>query len=143
MSLIGEGLANSNMQDQYIKLLKKQISKLEAEDFDLEAWKSSAIAALSRVFGDKDTRADQIDELKIDYSSWALRDSSANYKPIETAKLKGKEILNSAVEEIEIFGAAGNDPLEEYRKMSNAARKKHFTSMKKEELVALLLKLTS
>ncbi|MEQ9402271.1 MAG: hypothetical protein RIM99_01690 [Cyclobacteriaceae bacterium] len=138
------------MKAQYIKLLKKQITKLDAEQFDLEAWKSSAIAVLSRVFGKEDQRVEQIENLKIDYSSWALRDSNANYKPVETAKLKGKEILNTAVEEIEIFGAPenhssdvlGKEFAKEIQSMSNSERKKHFDGMKKEKLVELLMKLT-
>jgi hypothetical protein len=139
------------MKSQYIKLLKKQITKLEDEKFDLEAWKSSAIAVLSRVFGKDDHRAEQIENLKIDYSSWALRDSNANYKPVETAKLKGKEILNTAVEEIEIFGeptnhsndVLGNEFAKELQEMSEYDRKKHFNGMTKGKLVELLMKLTS
>ncbi|MFK7953996.1 MAG: hypothetical protein AB8B73_14205, partial [Ekhidna sp.] len=96
------------MKSQYIKLLKKQIEKLESEDFDLEAWKSSSISVISRVFGKGDVRSEQIEKLKIDYSSWALRDSNANYKPVESAKRMGKEILQTAIEEIELFGAPEN-----------------------------------
>ena len=138
------------MKVQYIKLLKKQISKLEDEHFNLEAWKSSSIAVLSRVFGKEDLRADQIEQLKIDYSSWALRDSNADYKPVETAKLKGREILNTAIDEIEIFGIPANNSSDvlgkefakEAQSMSETERKKHFDRMKKEKLVELLMKLT-
>ncbi len=136
---------------EYIKLLKKQISKLEEETFDLEAWKTSAITVLHRIFGETDLRAKQIENLKIDYSSWALRDSNSNYKPIETAKLKGKEVLNTAIDEIEIFGAPenhvagilGHDFVKKLQDMSDFERKKHFEGMKKDKLVELLLKLTS
>ncbi len=139
------------MKSQYIKLLKKQIEKLAQEDFDLEAWKTSAITVLQRVFGETDLRAKQIDNLKIDYSSWMLRDSNSHYKPIETAKLKGKEILNTAIEEIEIFGAPenhgsdvlGSEYTKELRSMSEEERKKHFNAMKKGKLVELLMKLSS
>lgn len=139
------------MKSQYIKLLKKQISKLEEESFDLEAWKTSAITVLQRIFGEGDIRAKQVDQLKIDYSSWALRDSNANYKPVETAKLKGKEILNTAIDEIEIFGGPENhaaevqglDFVNKLQSMSESERKKHFEGMKKGELVELLMKLTS
>ena len=138
------------MKSQYIKLLKKQISKLEDEQFDLEAWKTSAITVLHRIFGENDPRAKQIDHLKIDYSSWALRDSNSNYKPIETAKLKGKEILNTAIDEIEIFGAPenhaievlGQDFVKKLQKMTESERKKYFDGMKKEKLVGLLMQLT-
>lgn len=139
------------MKSQYIKLLKKQINKLQEESFDLEAWKTSAITVLHRIFGESDPRAKQIENLKIDYSSWALRDSNSNYKPIETAKLKGKEVLITAIDEIEIFGAPenhteevlGQDFVKKLQGMSDSGRKKHFEGMKKDELVELILKLTS
>lgn len=139
------------MKSQYIKLLKKQISKLDDEKFDLEAWKSSAIAVLSRIFGKNDMRTEQIENLKIDYSSWALRDSSSTYKPVETAKNMGKEILNTAIEEIEIFGepashsndVLGKELANEIQNMSESERKKHFNGMAKGKLVDLLMKLTS
>lgn len=139
------------MKSKYIKLLKKQIEKLDNPDFDLEAWKTSAITVLHRIFGETDTRAKQIDQLKIDYSSWMLRDSNSNYKPIETAKLIGREIIKTAVEEIEIFGAPenhasdimGKEFASDLQKMSEAERKKHFDAMKKNKLVELLMKLTS
>ena len=138
------------MKAQYIKLLKKQIEKLEDETFDLEAWKTSAITVLHRIFGETDTRAKHIEQLKIDYSSWALRDSNSNYKPIETAKRKGKEILNTAIEEIELFGVPDNHTADllgkgfakNLQEMSEKERKKHFESMKKDKLVDLLMKLT-
>lgn len=138
------------MKSQYIKLLKKQIAKQEEESFDLEAWKTSAITVLHRIFGETDLRAKQIDQLKIDYSSWALRDSNSNYKPVETAKRKGKEIINTAIEEIEIFGAPestssevlGKEFAKKLQEMNEKDRKKHFEGMKKGELVELLMKLT-
>ncbi|MEO1257032.1 MAG: hypothetical protein AAFY41_19415 [Bacteroidota bacterium] len=139
------------MKSQYIKLLKKQIDKLHEDTFDLEAWKTSAITVLHQIFGENDPRAKQIENLKIDYSSWALRDSNSNYKPIETAKLKGREVLNTAIDEIEIFGAPenhteevlGRDFVKKLQEMNGSERKKHFEGMKKGELVQLLIKLVS
>jgi len=139
------------MKDQFILLLKKQIDKLDLDDFDLEAWKTSAITVLHRIFGESDPRSRQIEQLKIDYSSWMLRDSNSHYKPVETAKRKGKEVINMAIEEIEIFGVLQNDTAEvvgkEFAKnlqsMSEAELKQHFKGMKKEKLVELLLKVFS
>jgi len=138
------------MKSKYTKLLEKQVVKLEDEHFDLEAWKTSAITVLHRIFGETDPRAKQIDQLKIDYSSWALRDSNSNYKPVETAKKKGREILHTAIEEIEIFGTPenrafemlGQDVAKRLQSMSEKERKKYFEGMKKNELVELLIKLT-
>ncbi|MEM6830162.1 MAG: hypothetical protein AAGA66_00675 [Bacteroidota bacterium] len=137
------------MNAQYIQLLTRQIEKLENEDFDLEAWKTGSVAVVQRIFGETDPRAKQIDQLKIDYSSWALRDSNAHYKPIETAKRKGKEVLLTAIEEIELFGASNQssdiqeaDVAKELKEMPEKERKKHFNGLKKEKLVELLMKLT-
>ena len=70
---------------------------------------------------------------------------------METAKRNGKEVINTAIEEIEIFGEPetvtqtilGNDFAKKLQKMSDSDRKKYFEGMKKEELVALLLKFSS
>jgi hypothetical protein len=139
------------MKAQYIKLLKKQIAKLDDPDFDLEAWKTGTITVLHRIFGENDPRAKQIENLKIDYSSWALRDSNANYKPVETAKRKGKEILITAIDEMEVFGMPdhsvseilGQEFVKKLQEMSMEERKKYFEGMKKGELVALLMRLAS
>ena len=39
------------MKEQEVEILKKQIKKLDAEDFDLDAWKTGAIILLERLFG--------------------------------------------------------------------------------------------
>jgi len=90
------------------KLLKRQVEKLSSEDFDLEAWKSSAIAVLTRIFGEDNSRIAQVENLKIDYGSWALRDAKASYNPLESCKKVGKEIIESAIDEIEIFDNEGH-----------------------------------
>jgi len=137
------------MKSQYIKLFKKQIAKLEDADFDLEAWKTGTITVLHRTFGERDTRVKQIDQLKIDYSSWALRDSNSNYKPVETAKRKGREILNTVIGEIEVFGVPKDNTsrvskfAEELQTMNKKERQKYFRKMKKEKLVELLTELTA
>ena len=92
------------MKSKQVKLLQNQINKLTSDSFDLEAWKSATEACLIRVFGDTDSRIQQIRELKIDYGSWALRDAQGDYNPLKTCKKKGEEILLSAIDEIEILG---------------------------------------
>ncbi len=101
---------------KYAELIKKQINKLDNDQFDLDAWKSSAYSVIKRIFGDFDPRLKQIEGLRIDYSSWTLRDSNSKYKPIESSKNVGREILQSALEEIEVFGmeADSDNGLEEY-----------------------------
>ncbi|WP_421874413.1 hypothetical protein [Marinoscillum sp.] len=140
------------MKKQFVKLLEKQIDKLEAEDFDLEAWKSSSISILTRIFGEDSPKVKQIDQLKIDYSSWALRDSNSQYKPVESCKRKGREILSTAIDEIDTFGVPTNGPsdlLKEYFDdeevkilLSESGDKTSVISkLKKKDLEKLVLKL--
>jgi len=92
------------LEEKYQQLLDKQIAKLDDAEFDLEAWKSGAMYIISIIFGPKDPKIKAIDDLKIEYSSWTLRDSNPDRKPIETCKKQGKEILQIAKEELEIGG---------------------------------------
>lgn len=86
-----------------LEIIKKRIEKLTQEDFDLEAWKETTYAVLLKCLPADDPRLKQIDQLKVDYGSWALRDATSKYNPIETAKKKGKEVLESIVDEIELL----------------------------------------
>ena len=92
------------MAEKYVKLLRSQVKKLDAEDFDLEAWKSSTVSLLTRIFGEDDGKVKEIFHLKIDYGSWVLRDAKASYKPLESCKRKGLEILEASIIELENFG---------------------------------------
>ncbi len=90
------------MSEKNISLLRKRIEKLDDKEFDLEAWKEATMMVLGRIFGETDSSLKQIENLKIDYSSWALRDATSKYNPTETCKKKGKEILTSLIDEIEL-----------------------------------------
>ncbi|XOV92571.1 MAG: hypothetical protein ACFHWX_20490 [Bacteroidota bacterium] len=127
---------------KYAELIKKQIKKLDNEQFDLDAWKSSAHSVIKRIFGDFDPRLRQIDGLRIDYSSWTLRDSNSKYKPIESSKNVGREIMQSALEEIEIFGLDSKDDelLEKYFD-SVSLKKLQDPSVSQEEKLKLIKKL--
>ncbi len=87
-----------------IQIIDKQIQKLDAEPFDLEAWKSGAQSMLEMLFGAGHPSIAQIKALKVDYSSWALRDATAKYNPVATCKLMGKELLENAKDEVELYG---------------------------------------
>jgi len=84
-----------------IELLKEQIKKIDDKDFDLEAWKILTINLLERIFGKQSTKIEQIKELKYDYSSWAMRETSGTHDSVEK---RAKVILESAILEIEQFG---------------------------------------
>ena len=94
------------MEEQSIKILEGQIAKLDNKEFDLEAWKSSSISLLGRIFGKDDNRLKQIKELKIDYGSWALRDASSSYNPVKSCKKIGREIFETSIDELKAFGVA-------------------------------------
>lgn len=87
-----------------IKLLQKQIDKLGADDFDLEAWKSGAIIILERLFGADNQKIRQIEKTKYDQSSWALREAKGSKNMMETCKKQCREILNISIDELEHFG---------------------------------------
>ncbi len=87
-----------------IQLLQKQIEKLSAEDFDLEAWKSSAIIILERLFGVDNQKIKQIEKVKYDQSSWALREAKGSKNMMDTCKKQSKEILLISIDELELFG---------------------------------------
>ncbi|MCF6240641.1 MAG: hypothetical protein L3J74_04775 [Bacteroidales bacterium] len=84
-----------------IKLLEEQIKQIDDKDFDLEAWKILTVNILERIFGKHSYKIKQVEELKYDYSSWAMRDSSGSHDSI---KKKAKVILESAILEIQQFG---------------------------------------
>jgi regulator of replication initiation timing len=87
-----------------IAVFKKLEDKLNEKEFDLEAWKASAVSLFSRTFGATDPKIKQIHDLKIDYSSWALRDAPSTYHPLDSCKKLGREVVLSAIDEIELFG---------------------------------------
>ena len=97
------------MSSKEIEILKQQITKLSAKDFDLEAWKKYSIVLIARIFGDKSQKIKQIESIEYDYSSWALRDTSGSSSYMETCKKLGEEILKASINEIETFGLPEKD----------------------------------
>ena len=87
-----------------IQLLQKQIDKLSAPDFDLGAWKAGAIILLERLFGADNQKIVQIEKIKYDQSSWALREAIGSKNMMETCKVEGWEIMQIAIDELENFG---------------------------------------
>ena len=87
-----------------IDLLKQQIQALEAKKFDLEAWKASALLFVSRIFGTSSEHVHQIKDLKYDYSSWSLRDTSGGTHQTDPVRTRAKEILEAAITELRLWG---------------------------------------
>ena len=90
------------MNTAYIVLLEKRIAGLDDKDFDLEVWKSGTALLLTRIFGDKNSYSVEIEDLKVDYSSWSLRDATSTYNPKVTARRMGREILELAIAELQL-----------------------------------------
>lgn len=87
-----------------IQLLQKQIDKLQSDDFDLEAWKAGAVIVLERFFGSDNQKIRQIEKIKYDQSSWALREAKGSKNMMDACKKQGKEVLHIAIDELEHFG---------------------------------------
>ena len=94
------------MVDKEVTILKEQIEKLEAKDFDLEAWKIYTISITERIFGADSHKIEQLKGLKYDFSSWSLRDTSGTAGSI---KKKARVILESSINELEQFGLPTKD----------------------------------
>jgi len=92
------------MKEQEIKMLQKQVSKLKSDDFDLDAWKTGAVIILERIFGPGNQKIAQLEKIKYDQSSWALREAKGSKNLMETCKKQGQEILEIAIDELEHIG---------------------------------------
>jgi len=90
------------MNATYTPLLQKRIDDLEQKDFDLEVWKSGTALLLTRIFGEANTYTKEVEALKVEHSSWALRDATAEFNPKETCKRSGRDILELALAELQL-----------------------------------------
>jgi hypothetical protein len=88
-----------------IKVLQDQIGKLDAKDFDLNAWKNFTTLLLESIFGQKTSKVSSIQKIKYDQGSWVLRDETGYTNSMEACKKLGREILEEAIVELEAFGA--------------------------------------
>ena len=95
------------MKAAHIELLKKRIEGLAEKDFDLESWKSGTELLLTRIFGKGNAYTNEIKDLKVDYSSWSLRDATSDYNPKESCKRSSNEILEIAVAELQLLADQG------------------------------------
>jgi hypothetical protein len=91
-------------QQNAIKVLQDQMGKLDAKDFDLNAWKNFTTLLLERIFGQHTKKIDAIRKIKYDQGSWVLRDETGYTNSIEACIKLGREILEEAIVELEAFG---------------------------------------
>jgi hypothetical protein len=92
------------MSQKEVDLLKEQIKQLSTRKFDLEGWKAHTLVYVSRIFGDNSENVRLIRELRYDYSSWNLRDTSGGIQASDPVRSKAKEILEAAISELETLG---------------------------------------
>lgn len=92
------------MSENEIDLLRQQIASIDTKKFDLEAWKAPTLMFVSRIFGPASEHVRQIRELKYDYSSWTLRDTSGGGQLTDPVRVRAKEILEAAISEIQNLG---------------------------------------
>ena len=109
------------MSENEIELLRQQIASIDTKKFDLEAWKAPTLMFVSRIFGATSEHVRQIRELKYDYSSWTLRDTSGGGQLTDPVRVRAKEILDAAISELQNLGAPPVVPtdssvLESFRK---------------------------
>ncbi len=92
------------MVKKEIKLIEAQIEKLNSSNFDFEAWKKYSLLQLIRIFGDKDPKIGQLKNIEFEFNSWSLRDASGNESYEEGSKRLAKEVLQAAIDELDIYG---------------------------------------
>ncbi len=91
------------MAQKEISILRNQIEKLDDPKFNLNVWKNTTIIVLDRIFGRDSEKINLVKNISYEYSSWTLRDTSG-VPASETVKKLGREILETAIREIEVFG---------------------------------------
>jgi hypothetical protein len=138
------------MMEKQKSILERHLEKLSDKDFDLDAWKSGVSASIKQILPDNWSLASQIENLKIENSSWTLRDSGADYNPLISAKKKGKALVESAIDELELSAADPKTTLSKYLEeeeakllldahASDKTKLKILGKLKKSELSALVL----
>ena len=93
-----------------IEVLEGQIQKLDAKDFDLNAWKNFTILLLERIFGIQTKKIEAIEKIKYDQGSWVLRDETGYTNSIEACKNLGREVLEESIVELNTFGLPQESP---------------------------------
>ena len=93
------------MIEKQIKLIQIQIEKLENKEFDLDAWKSSTILVLDRIFGNDFQGIKSIESIKYKSGGISVGDSSNFWNIMSSCKRQGRDILETCITELKTFGA--------------------------------------
>ena len=95
--------------EKSIEVLEEQIRKLDAKEFDLNAWKNFTTLLLERIFGRQSKKIEAIQKIKYDQGSW-LRDETGYTNSIIACKKLGREVLDEAIVELRAFGLPEESP---------------------------------
>jgi hypothetical protein len=100
------------MKEKYLELLRRQITELEKIgnnpstnrefSFGVDAWKSSTIGIIERIFGRESRKIQEIERIELGRSV-SHKGPSQYY--LETVKETGRSIIEACISEIEILGA--------------------------------------
>jgi hypothetical protein len=95
------------MDNSKSAILNDLLNEIGKKEFDLEAWKMKAVMVFSKFFGHGDEKIGFIKNLRYDFSSWALRDSSGGKQP-DSVKENARRIIETALLEISLSAGDGN-----------------------------------
>jgi len=87
-----------------VDLLHDLITRLDHKPFDLQSWKTNAMMALGRIFGETSRKVELIRNIQPDFSSWSLRDATGRMTQMDVCRKMGKEVLEACISELEMFG---------------------------------------
>jgi hypothetical protein len=99
------------MKEKYLLLLNRQLTELDkigsnpkTQDeysFGVDAWKSSTISVIERIFGTESRKIAEIEKIELGRS---VSMNGPNRYHIETVKETGRSIIEACIVEIEILG---------------------------------------
>lgn len=100
------------MNEKYIELLKRQLRELEKVgsnpatnseySFGVDAWKSSTIGILERIFGPESRKIKEVERIQLERTMSFDRPTTYH---TETVKETGRAIINSCIAELELLGS--------------------------------------
>ena len=88
-----------NTKEKKIELINNQINKLKIDRLNIDAWKSSTIILLTRIFGNNYRGINEIETIKLQTGGI----NNTIWNNLEACKKQGEEILYSCIIELENF----------------------------------------
>lgn len=124
------------MPTKEINILRDLIARLDQKPFDLQSWKTNAMMALGRIFGESTHKVVLIRNIQPDYSSWSLRDATGRMSQLDECRKVAREILEATITELEIFGLPNPDDSSKNHALS--ALEEHITVKQARDLAQIM-----